>query len=152
MGGPKMRRRGQQHDVARLDHVLVGVEAGESPLRRNLHARRRRAVLQHAVRRFDAIGKGVAHRHQVHVGVGGQRLLGRSASPTAAAHETDANDIAAAGKSPRTHRHRPEQRTANNGCSRLEKVTSRGGVRLLAREGFGVHAAGSKWGVGGTKS
>ena len=131
---PKMGWRAQQHDVTRLDHVLIRVESYEPPLRREVDSSSRRPMLQPIVRGFDLVGKCVPEGYQVHVRVSGQRLLRGPSPPSAATDESDTDDVAAASIGAGIElAQRAEQRTAHEDCcSGLEKVTSTGRIGLRA--------------------
>ena len=94
----EVRRGGEQHDVAAVDHALVGVEADEAVLGIDVDLGRDvGAVLQCAQAAVDLIGEGVAERHELGVRVGAQRVLRRAGAAPAAADQTDAQHVRAAG-------------------------------------------------------
>ena len=63
MDGPKMGRRGEQHQVdARVDHLLVGLETHETPLRRDVDAGTDLLVIQQVLEAdLQAAGNQIAH-------------------------------------------------------------------------------------------
>ncbi len=124
--GPKVRRRGENHDVdAAVDHLLVGVEADEAvvvgdgdPLAK-LHAQ----VVQ---ARLHPIGKRIAQGREFEVRVGPQRVGGGATPASTAADETHLQHIAAGGVRAATDRQSSGQRSAHGrGGGGLEESASR---------------------------
>ena len=93
-----MRRRRQQHQVhARREHLLVGVEAGESPLRGHVDPRAAPRTSQVLQAPLQAVGEKVAHGHEPHRPLGAQGLAAGAAAAVAAADEADPDRFAAGG-------------------------------------------------------
>ena len=125
---PKMGRLGQQHDVdVAVDHLLVGVEAGEHMARLDLHlvlALRKSAELVEAG--LGEIGERIANGHEHIIRTGMQRILrGTGAAPTAT-DEANFDRFTHAGMHGPRHGERTGQCSAH--CQtgrRFEKVTPR---------------------------
>ena len=81
----------QQHHVdAAGDHLLVGVEADEAVLGADIDlAGDGLVLLEQGQARFQAIGEGVGHGHELDVLVGLQGLSGRAGAAAAAADQAD---------------------------------------------------------------
>ncbi len=91
-----MGRRGEQHQIdARVDHLLVGVEAHEAPLRRDVDAGAKLVVLLQVLEAgFQAVGKQIAHGDQLHRARGAQGVAAGAAAAIAAAHQAQTNRVA----------------------------------------------------------
>ena len=93
-----MRRRGQEHEVDLVDHVLVGVEAGVLAILGHVDPRADRLdPLRYGEVLLEPIREGVGHGDELGAGVGGEGLLGRAAASTAAADQADLDRAAAGG-------------------------------------------------------
>jgi hypothetical protein len=109
------------------DHVHVGtgedpeivVEAGETPVRRNLDPIRELA-LQLLEGALDPVGHEIAERDHFDAGVGIEAVEGCACPASAAADDTDLDGVAAAGKDPQASR---EDRRDRRGRSRLAEIT-----------------------------
>ncbi len=142
------RRQDDQVDVRRQE-LFVRVEAGELMVGLDGDPLRLRAefVLEVMQAALQLVLEGVGHRHELHVPLRRQGLMGRSGTASAAADQTDANHIAAAGIRPR-ERITGQQAGAESGSRRrLHEVTARGTFR--GRIGHGEDLRGS-WGYGET--
>jgi hypothetical protein len=88
----------QQRDVARVDDLLVGVQADEFVIVIDFDLGRdgvdSRQVSQAA---GEVLAEGITHRDQFDVRVGRQRLASGSRTATAAADESDLQFVAASG-------------------------------------------------------
>ena len=120
---PKVRRRREQYDIARRDHVLVGVESGEARL--GFYCDLVGDFLFGAEvgeARLQPILEGIGHGDELDVLVGGEGLDGGSGAAIAAADEPDANDVVTRGM----------ERRGGNGSGRCrEKLAARRHGELL---------------------
>ena len=137
---PEVRRRGQEHHVdAAGDHLLVGVEADEAAVGRDVDLGRRSSASFWSVLEavLEPVLEGVAHRDELDVRVGVQGLRGRAGAAAAAADEADAQGVAAGGVDQR-------RGTQRDGAGR-------GGGQELAAQGAGKGNASreSPWSRGG---
>ena len=96
---PEVRRRGQQHQVdAGVDHLLVGVEADEPTLGRDVDLGRQVRVLRQVLQaELDAFREQIADRHEFHRSRGQQRFAASARAAIAAADQADADHVAAGG-------------------------------------------------------
>src|SRR5262249_10215841 len=99
--GPEPGRRGQHHQVAAVDHLLVGVEADEGSVVGNVELLLANWSGPDALSAIlEVILENVAHRVELDVVAGPRDLadvLGCSGAPAAATDQSDLDGVAAGG-------------------------------------------------------
>ena len=134
----KARRRGQNHQIAMLEHLLVAVETLELPVLRTVD------LLLHRLDRLegtlDAVVEGIGHGCEFHVRPRhGERLLKGAGAPAAGADEADPNHLARRrlplGTGLGGHR-------ASDDAGSLEGIAA--GKRGSGRDRSRIHAHGSR--------
>ena len=97
MERPRVRRRGEQHDVdAAVDHTAVGILTDETLRGRAVKPFPRGS--EHLRRRRDLIREDVAECHHPDRGIGFKSLQCRTGAAATASHQTDAEPLLAGSK------------------------------------------------------
>ena len=130
----RRRREDDQVDPT-VDHLLEGVEPDELPLGGNVDPGGDLGapfILDGGEAALDAVAKGVAHRDQLDLAGGAQRLGGRPGAATTATDQPDANQVIATGVGAGEGGGLGQQTGSDGGeGAALQKLPAGGGVVCL---------------------
>ena len=97
VGGAESRRRGEEDHIDHVDHLFIGIQAGEGGVVGDGHPVAE-LFLQATDSCLDGLGKGVADRGQDAVRIGGHGVAGGAGSAATTADQADLQRVGVGGE------------------------------------------------------
>ncbi len=125
MNRTEVRRCGEEHNVASINHALVSVEADKLVIRSNINLRLEGRALEIEKAGIELVLEHVAEGDELDVGIGLKGVDGGSASAATATDQADLDGIVFGGVHERWNRGGCNSGRAGDGCAAHEIAASR---------------------------